>query len=184
MSCHGTICNDNFKGNNVIYALGTRGFSRVRRELSVLAEGRHVFGRRPKPRAAKDLTETGNRARKVSGTQGMLFNNIATIMLNYIALKIVFANLPMCHFNVAHQTGLVLCRMIRASLWTHKHLCPLRAESMKYILLSSPKLKVVFFKRHSDRKAAISPSRAQSVQVIDIMSHTWPVLKFGWNCGL
>ena len=33
--------------------LGTRGFSRVRREVSVLAEGRHVFGRRPKPRAAK-----------------------------------------------------------------------------------------------------------------------------------
>ena len=33
--------------------LGTRGFSRARREVSVLAEGRHVFGRRPKPRAAK-----------------------------------------------------------------------------------------------------------------------------------
>ena len=41
--------------------------------FSVLAEGRHIFGHRPKPRAAghyKDLTETGNRARKVSGTQG------------------------------------------------------------------------------------------------------------------
>ena len=60
--------------------LGTRGFSRVRREFSVLAEGQHIFGRRPKPRAAKprekraghykDLTETGNLARKVSGTQG------------------------------------------------------------------------------------------------------------------
>ena len=62
--------------------LGTRGFSRVRRKFSVLAEGRHIFGRRPKPRAGeaarktfraghyKDLTETGNRARKVSGTQG------------------------------------------------------------------------------------------------------------------
>ena len=48
----------------------------------MLAEGRHIFGRRPKPRAGeaarktfraghyKDLTETGNRARKVSGTQG------------------------------------------------------------------------------------------------------------------
>ena len=47
--------------------LGTRGFSRVRREFSVLAEGRHISGRRPKPRAA---TETGNSARKVSGTQG------------------------------------------------------------------------------------------------------------------
>ena len=44
------------------HTLGTRGFSRVRREFS-------VFGRR---RAGhyKDLTETGNRARKVSGTQG------------------------------------------------------------------------------------------------------------------
>ena len=57
--------------------LGTRGFSRVRREFSVLAEGRHIFGRRPKPLEKtfrpghyKDLTETGNRARKVSGTQG------------------------------------------------------------------------------------------------------------------
>ena len=60
--------------------LGTRGFSRMQREFSVLAEGRHIFGRRPNSRAAKprekrvghykDLTETGNRARKVSGTQG------------------------------------------------------------------------------------------------------------------
>ena len=57
--------------------LGTRGFSRVQRECSVLAESRHIFGRRPNSRAAKprekphkDLTETGNRARKVSGTQG------------------------------------------------------------------------------------------------------------------
>jgi len=33
--------------------LGTRGFSRLRREFSVLAEGRTIFGRRPKPRAAK-----------------------------------------------------------------------------------------------------------------------------------
>ena len=29
--------------------LGTWGFSRVRREFSVLAEGRHIFGRWPKP---------------------------------------------------------------------------------------------------------------------------------------
>ena len=36
--------------------LGTRGFSRVRWEFSVLAESRHILG--------------GNRARKVSGTQG------------------------------------------------------------------------------------------------------------------
>ena len=52
----------------------------MQREFSVLAEGRHIFGRRPNLRAAKprekraghykDLTETGNRARKVSGTQG------------------------------------------------------------------------------------------------------------------
>ena len=62
--------------------LGTTGFSRLRREFSVLAEGRQVFGRRPKPRAAKlfaghhkDLTETGNRARKVSGTQGRKHEN-------------------------------------------------------------------------------------------------------------
>ena len=36
------------------------------------AAGIFGVGRRPKPRAGhyKDLTETGNRARKVSGTQG------------------------------------------------------------------------------------------------------------------
>ena len=33
--------------------LGTRGFSRVRWEFSVLAEGRQIFGSRPKPRVAK-----------------------------------------------------------------------------------------------------------------------------------
>ena len=105
-------------------------------------------------------------------------------MLNYIAVKIVVANLPMCHFKVARQTAWVLCRMIRASLWTHKHLlCPLRAESIKSILLSSPKLKVVFFKRHSDRKVVMLPSRAQSVRVIHIMSNTRTLLKFGWNSG-
>ena len=105
-------------------------------------------------------------------------------MLRYIALKMVVGNLPMCHFKVAGQTGWVLCRMIRASLCTQKHLLrPLRAESIKYILLSSPKLKVVFFKRHSDRKAVMLPSRARSVQVIDIMSHTRTLLKFGWNSG-
>ena len=48
--------------------LGTRGFSRVRQEFSVLAQDRQIFGRRPKP-GDKDLTEIGNRVRKVSGTQ-------------------------------------------------------------------------------------------------------------------
>ena len=47
--------------------LGTRGFSRVRREFSVLAKAA-----RKTVRAGhyKDLTETGNRVRKVFGTQG------------------------------------------------------------------------------------------------------------------
>ena len=67
----------------LIRTLGTRGFSRVRRELSVLAEWRPTYLRpytvglsherrsREKTRAGhyKDLTETGNCARKVSGTQ-------------------------------------------------------------------------------------------------------------------
>ena len=78
--------------------LGARGFSRMRREFSVLAEGRHIFGRRSHERRSceknlwhgavlftirvdlwafraghyKDLTETRNRARKVSGTQGRM----------------------------------------------------------------------------------------------------------------
>ena len=39
--------------HNVSGTLGTRGFSRVRREFSVLTEGQHILGRRPKPRAAK-----------------------------------------------------------------------------------------------------------------------------------
>ena len=48
--------------------LGTRGFSRVRRKFSVLAEGRSHERRSH----YKDYTETGNRTRKVSGTQGNL----------------------------------------------------------------------------------------------------------------
>ena len=47
---------------------GTRGFSRLRREFSVMAEGRHIFSRRPVH--YKYLTETGNCATIVSGTQG------------------------------------------------------------------------------------------------------------------
>ena len=41
----------------VINSLGARGLFCLRRELSVLAE-RHIFGRRPKPRAAKHKPET------------------------------------------------------------------------------------------------------------------------------
>ena len=33
----------------VSVTLGTRDFSLARRKFSVLAEGRHIFGRRPKP---------------------------------------------------------------------------------------------------------------------------------------
>ena len=51
----------------IMTTVGTRGFSRLLRKFSVLAEGRHIFGHGPKPRAA---TETGNHARKVAGTQG------------------------------------------------------------------------------------------------------------------
>ena len=47
----------------------------------MLAEGRRIFGRRPKPRAAKsfraghykDLTETGNRAKKSLAHRAELF---------------------------------------------------------------------------------------------------------------
>ena len=41
----------------VINILGTTGLFRLRREFFVLAE-RHIFGRRPKPRAAKHKPET------------------------------------------------------------------------------------------------------------------------------
>ena len=57
--------------NNSSRTLGTRDFSRLRREFSVLAEGRS----REKNSAFlaghyKDLIETVNLATKVSGTQG------------------------------------------------------------------------------------------------------------------
>ena len=54
--------------------LGTRGFSRVWREFSVLAVGRSHERRSREKNAGhyEDLTETGNRARKASGTQGTL----------------------------------------------------------------------------------------------------------------
>ena len=47
-----------------VNTLGTRGFSRVRREFSVLAEGRSRAGH------YEDLTETGNRARKSLSNPG------------------------------------------------------------------------------------------------------------------
>ena len=53
---------------DLIHTLGTRGFPCMRREFSAIG-GSH------KRRSAghyKDLTETGNRARKASGTQGTL----------------------------------------------------------------------------------------------------------------
>ena len=50
--------------------LGTRGFSCVWREFLVLAVGRSH--ERRSAGHYKDLTETGNRARKASGTQGTL----------------------------------------------------------------------------------------------------------------
>ena len=56
------------KGRKRLQTLGTRGFSRVRREFLVLAEGRSH--ERRSAGHYKDLAETGNRARKVSGTQG------------------------------------------------------------------------------------------------------------------
>ena len=50
-------------------------FPRVRLDASVSATGRQIFGRRPFPLRSrgsqfKELSETGNRASKVSGTHG------------------------------------------------------------------------------------------------------------------
>ena len=62
--------------NNWSRTLGTRDFSRLRREFSVLAEGRSHERRSREKNSAfraghyKDLIETVNLARKVSGTQG------------------------------------------------------------------------------------------------------------------
>ena len=79
-------------------SLGTSGFPRVRREFSLSAKALHIFGRRPKPRAAKrvtiktwhkDLTETGNRARKVSAAQGRPTSPRSTIYL-FILLSSFF----------------------------------------------------------------------------------------------
>ena len=68
--------------NSRTSSLGTRGFCRVRRELSLLAEGRHIFGRRPKPREKKPE----NRARKVSGTQGTILANVMAFVKTSLVL--------------------------------------------------------------------------------------------------
>ena len=59
------------------------------------AEGRHIFDRRPKPRAAKpghykDLTKTGNRDRKVSGTQGTVKPKYWANLFKYIFFVLFF----------------------------------------------------------------------------------------------
>ena len=83
----------------------------MRREFAVLAEGRHIFGGRPKPRAAtrgslyKDLTETGNRARKVSGTQGnkrqATYKKAAVVFLLLWFLPGPLSKLPISNISVA-----------------------------------------------------------------------------------
>ena len=57
-----------FDRNRLTSTLGTRGFSRVRWEFWVLADA--TSGEAFRADHYKDLTETGNRASKVSGTQG------------------------------------------------------------------------------------------------------------------
>ena len=57
-------------------ALDTRGFSRSRREFSVLAEGRHIFG----TGHCKDLAETGNHAKKSMAPRVVFSGNCETIV--------------------------------------------------------------------------------------------------------
>ena len=64
---------------NYNFTLGTRGFSR---EFSVLAEGRSH--ERRSAGHYKDLTETGNRSRKVSGTQGII------TLIKFLIYKVLF----------------------------------------------------------------------------------------------
>ena len=54
------------------FTLGTTGFSRVQRKFLLLAE---------------DLTETGNRARKISGTQGNTFHSFQEQEIGEIIAK-------------------------------------------------------------------------------------------------
>ena len=69
----------NFSGVHGFSTLGTRGFSRVQREFSVLAERLHIFG--PRPNSLSVLAEgrhifgrrRNSQIRKVSGTQGTVF---------------------------------------------------------------------------------------------------------------
>ena len=70
--CWGSLCSKPMYLIIVSTTLGARGFSCAWREFSVLAEGRS-HERRKTFRAVhyKELAETENRARKVSGTQGV-----------------------------------------------------------------------------------------------------------------
>jgi len=83
-------------------------FSRGRRDASVSVADRLIFCRRPTTRAghSKDLTETGNRAWKVSGTQGtrsvftfVIINGISDAVVN--TLLLTFASC--CCFNSCMQ---------------------------------------------------------------------------------
>ena len=67
----------------------------MRREFSVSAEDQHIFALSSAPsfRAGhyKDLTETGNRARKVSGTQDKLGYNVEP--LSHVRYSVPYGNL-------------------------------------------------------------------------------------------
>ena len=85
---------------------GTRGFSHVQREFSVLAEGPHIFGRRSKPRAFA--------ARKTSGTEWCFLPSPLTFELFYritftpIRLKVSNCDHVGRHVNKCPKTHIIL----------------------------------------------------------------------------
>ena len=92
-----------FSGNNgpvikrLLFTLGTRGFSRVRREFSVSAEatsGEAGAGH------YKDLTGTGNRARKVSGTQGIYCYTTCKFFVEGDGAFLVWKNGPLISWSI------------------------------------------------------------------------------------
>ena len=64
--------------------LGSRGFSRVRQESSVLAEGRHIFGHRPKPRGdgAKRCEREEQRRVWGRGVSGRFYTSLLSRVVN------------------------------------------------------------------------------------------------------
>ena len=103
-------------GRTVYGTLGTRGFSRVRQEFSVLAEGRHNFGRRPKPRAATALEKSLAPRLRVRWLATCFAALLRNGFKSYVALFTTYVQTRL------HKAGCIVTSCVTTDFWSFRNL--------------------------------------------------------------